>query len=391
MGTNHLKQLVGYKDVQVAYVCDPDADRLAAAAKLVESATGVAPKAVKDMRQVLDDKGVDGVFIATPDHWHAPATILACDAGKHVYVEKPCSHNIREGRLMIEAARRNQRVVQVGTQSRSSEHVVKAVQLIREGAIGDVLVAKVWNSQRRRTIGHAQPSEPPAQLDYDLWTGPAPMRPYQPNLLPGIWRWWYDFGCGDMGNDGVHNIDIACWGLGVDTHPSSATAIGGKYFFDDDQQFPDTQYVVFEYAGDGQVGHKKQLIFEQRIWSPYRQEGYENGNAFYGTKGVLVMGPTVGWQLFGERNKLIDSMTGTPNLPAHHRNFLDCVRDGERPHADVEIGHLSATLCHLGNIATRVGRVLSFDPAKEQIIGDEQAAALVRRQYRDHWSVPRGV
>ncbi|HEX3654664.1 MAG TPA: Gfo/Idh/MocA family oxidoreductase [Pirellulales bacterium] len=391
MGTNHLKQFVTYKDVQVAYVCDPDAARLAAAAKLVESATGTAPKAVTDMRQVLDDKAVDAVVIATPDHWHAPATILACQAGKHVYVEKPCSHNIREGRLMIEAARKYNRVVQVGTQSRSNPLVEQAMQRLREGAIGEILSAKVWNSQRRRTIGHTQPSEPPTGLDYDTWVGPAPLRPYQSNLLPGIWRWWYEFGCGDMGNDGVHNIDIACWGLGIDTHPTSIAAIGGKYYFDDDQQFPDTQTVIFEYPDDGRVGHKKQLIFEQRIWSPYVQEGYENGNAFYGTKGYLVMGHTVGWQLFGERNKLIDSMTGKPNLPAHHRNFLDCISSGARPHADVEIGHLAASLCHLGNIATRVGRVLTFDPVREKIVGDEQANALVRRQYRDHWGTPANV
>ena len=390
MGTNHLKNLVGYKDVQVAYVCDADATRLATAAKLVESSTGAAPKAVQDMRRVLDDKAVDAVLIATPDHWHAPATILACNAGKHVYVEKPCSHNVREGRLMVEAARRNKRIVQVGTQSRSTEHVVRAMQRLKEGAIGDILTAKVWNSQRRRDIGHLQPSAPPAELDYDAWVGPAPMRSYQANLLPGSWRWWYDFGCGDMGNDGVHNLDIAVWGLGVDTHPTSIAALGGKYFFDDDQQFPDTQNVLFEYAA-GKSGHQQQLSFEQRIWSPYRQEGYENGNAFYGTKGMLVMGHTIGWQLFGEKNKLIDSMTGKSDLQAHHRNFFDSIRTGETPHADVSIGHLSASLCHLGNIATRLRRVLAFDPATEQIVGDAEANALVRRQYREHWGTPRGA
>jgi predicted dehydrogenase len=163
------------------------------------------------------------------------------------------------------------------------------------------------------------------------------MRPFQPNLLPGIWRWWYEFGCGDMGNDGVHNLDIGVWGLGVETHPTSVAALGGKYFFDDDQQFPDTQYVAFEYPGDGKVGHLKQLVFEQRIWSPYRQEGYENGNAFYGTKGFLIMGHTVGWQLFGEKGKPIDSMTGTPNLPAHHRNFFDCIKSGNRSSIGVAV------------------------------------------------------
>jgi predicted dehydrogenase len=390
MGSNHLKHLTGYADVEVAYVCDVDAGRAATAAKLVENAKGTAPKVVADMRKVLDDKTVDAVFIATPDHWHAPATILACDAGKHVYVEKPCAHNIREGRLMIEAARRNKRIVQVGTQSRSSAHVMKAMQLLKDGAIGEILTAKVWNSQKRRDIGKLQPSTPPKELDYDTWTGPAPQRPYQANLLPGSWRWFYDFGCGDMGNDGVHNLDIAVWGLGVTTHPTTIAALGGKYFFDDDQQFPDTQNVLFEYAANG-TGRKQQLAFEQRIWSPYRQEGYENGNAFYGTKGQLVMGHTVGWQLFGEKNKLIDSMTGTPDLSAHHRNFFDCIRSGKSPNAEAAIGHLSASLTHLGNIATRMQRVLKFDPQNERILEDSEAQALVRRQYRDHWGTPRGV
>ena len=183
MGASHVRQLVGRQDVQVAYVCDVDAQRLASAAKIVQDATGQAPQAVKDLRAVLDDKTVDAVWIATPDHWHAPATILACDAGKHVYVEKPCSHNIREGRLMVEAARRNKRVVQVGTQSRSTAHVIEAMQALRDGVIGDVLVAKAWNSQRRGTIGRQPPSEPPAHLDFDLWLGPAPACPYRSNML----------------------------------------------------------------------------------------------------------------------------------------------------------------------------------------------------------------
>jgi predicted dehydrogenase len=285
---------------------------------------------------------VDAVVIATRDHWHAPATILACEAGIHVYVEKPCAHNIRERRLMIEAARRHRRIVQTGTQSRSTAHVIRAMQLLREGAIGEVLVSKAWNSQLRRSIGRAQPSEPPAHLDFDLWVGPAPMVPYQ------------------------------------------------KYFFDDDRQFPDTQYVVFEYGGNGEK--KKQLIFEQRIWSPYVQEGYENGNAFYGTEGMLILGKSGGWELFGPRNQSREKMEGRPDGPAHHRNFLECIQSGERPTADVEIGHLSAALCHLGNIATRLGRTLKFDPAAEHFVGDSEASALVGRKYREgHWAIPKGA
>ena len=228
------------------------------------------------LRKVLDDSEVDAVYIATPDHWHAPAAILALAAGKHVYVEKPCCHNVREGRLMVEAAKRAGKVLQVGTQSRSAPFLQEAIQRLHEGAIGEVLVAKAWNSQRRGSIGKTQPSQPPPQLDFDRWVGPAPMVPYRSNMLPGIWRWWYDFGCGDIGNDGVHDIDVALWGLGVKTHPTRVTCLGGKNFFDDDQQFPDTQYAICEYPRDGAPsGRTTQLIFEQRIWSPYLQEGYE--------------------------------------------------------------------------------------------------------------------
>ncbi|HEV7225409.1 MAG TPA: Gfo/Idh/MocA family oxidoreductase, partial [Pirellulales bacterium] len=269
MGGNHLGLLAARKDVEVAYVCDVDQNRLEAAVKKVEAATSKTPQATKDMRQVFDDKRVDAVFIATPDHWHAPAAILALDAGKHVYVEKPCCHNIREGRLMADAVKRSGKLLQVGTQSRSTPCVREGIERVFNGEIGEVLVAKAWNSQRRGTIGKTAASEPPPQLDFDLWLGPAPQTAYRSNLLHGVWRWWHDFGCGDIGNDGVHDIDVALWGLGVETHPSTVACLGGKYFFDDDQQFPDTQYAVCEYPVEGNSSHKKQLIFEQRIWSPY--------------------------------------------------------------------------------------------------------------------------
>ena len=389
MGMNLLQSFVRQAGVSVAVVCDPDEKRMHNAAAEVEKASGKRSKMVKDMRQVFEDPSVDAVVIATPDHWHAPATILACEAGKHVYVEKPCSHNLREGRLMIEAARRLNRVVQVGTQSRSTAHVQRAVELLRDGAIGDVLVAKAWNSQRRSSIGQAKPSQPPAELDFDLWLGPAPEVPYQSNLLHAIWRWWHAFGTGDMGNDGVHDIDIARWGLGVETHPDTVAALGGKYFFEDDQQFPDTQYVLFEY---GRAGQRKQLIFEQRIWSPYVQEGHENGNAFYGTKGMLVLGKNSGWKLYGERNQLKEEGKGSPDGAAHHRNFLECIKTGAPPNADIEIGHYSTALCHLGNIATRVRRTLSFNSDKETFENDSEANALLKREYRNgHWAVPKGV
>jgi predicted dehydrogenase len=393
MGSHHVRELASRADAEVAFVCDVDQPRLDAAAQAVASASGKAPRTAKDLREVLDDRTIEAVFIATPDHWHAPAAILALDAGKHVYVEKPCSHNIREGRLLVEAARRTGKAVQVGTQTRSTATVWSAIERIQSGAIGDILVAKAWNSQLRSSIGKSQPSDPPASLDFDLWLGPTPAAPYRSNLLPGIWRWWYDYGCGDIGNDGVHDIDVACWGLGVTSHPVQAACLGGKYFFDDDQQFPDTQYAVFDYAPDAARGRRRQLVFEQRTWSPYVQEGYENGVAFYGTGGVLIIGHAEGWKLYGPKNELIAEARGTPDLSAHHANFLDRVRAGSgQLHADAMTGHLAATLVHLANIAARVGRLVRFDPSTEQVIGDPEAGALVRRRYREgHWAVPRGV
>jgi predicted dehydrogenase len=392
MGSNHISGLVRRPDVEIAYVCDVDKNRLAGAARAVEQGSKRAPNAVTDMRRLLDDKDIDAVFIATPDHWHSPAAILALDAGKHVYVEKPMSHNIREGRLVADAVKRSGKLLQVGTQSRSGAAVIEAMQRIRGGEVGEIMVAKAWNSQLRSNIGKVKPSDPPAGLDYDTWCGPAPVVPYRSNMLPGRWRWFRNFGCGDIGNDGVHDLDVAAWGLGVTTHPVRATCLGGKYFFDDDQEWPDTQYAVFEYAVEGKPNVRKQLIFEQRIWSPYVQEGYENGCAFYGTKGLLVIGHSVGWKLYGERNKLIAEKSGGADLRAHHQNFLDCVRgDGKPLAADVMAGHLSATLVHLANISSTLNKVLEFDPKAETITNDAQANAMVRRQYREHWGTPKGV
>jgi predicted dehydrogenase len=390
MGTSHIRTLVGQKDVRITHVCDVDRDRLAAAAKNA-ALDGREPATMADMRRLLEVRDINAVFIATPDHWHAPAAILSLDAGKHVYVEKPCSHNIREGRLMVDAARRARKICQVGTQSRSTEMNMTAVRMIHEGAIGDVLSVRVWNSQQRGNIGRLRPSDPPAVLDYENWVGPAPMVPYQANRGHGRWRWWYAFGTGDMGNDGVHDLDVARWGLGVDTHPSTITALGGKYAFDDDQEFPDTQTVIFEWPRVGKNNQKKQMIFEQRIWTPYKMEGYENGCAFYGTRGMFIVGHSEGWRLYGARNKELKAVTGSANLLAHHRNFFDCIRNNRTPNADIEIGHLSSSLCHLGNIATRVRRVINFNPQTEEILNDKEAGPMVRRTYRDHWGRPRGV
>jgi predicted dehydrogenase len=391
MGTAHLKTLAQRKDVQVAYVCDVDQSRLAEAAKNVASIADNTPTPVDDLRKVLDDQNVNAVYIATPDHWHVPAAIMALDAGKHVYVEKPCSHNVREGQLLVDAAERSGKVLQVGMQSRSAPFLKEAIQRLHAGEIGEVLVAKAWNSQRRGSIGKTQPSPQPPQLDFDRWVGPAPMVPFRSNMLHGIWRWWYDFGCGDIGNDGVHDIDVALWGLDVKTHPTRVTCLGGKNFFDDDQQFPDTQYAICEYPRDGAPeGRTAQLIFEQRIWSPYVQDGYESGAAFYGTRGMLLVGHVKGWKLYGERNNLVAEAAGQPTLGDHYDNFFACIRgEAKQPAADALTGHRAATICHLANISARVGRVLNFNPGSETITGDEQANEMLRRRYREgHWAVP---
>lgn len=389
MGSAHTGLLARRKDVEVAYVCDVDQRRLERAKEMVQ-AGGTTPKAVKDMREILSDKEVEAVFIATPDHWHAPAAVLALEHGKHVYVEKPMCHNIREGRFTVDAAGRSGKRLQVGTQSRSTGFVREAIDRIHSGEIGEILVAKAWNSQLRGSIGKVKPSEPPDSLDFDLWVGPAKKVPYRSNLLPGKWRWFYDFGCGDIGNDGVHDIDVALWGLGVKTHPSTAACLGRKCFFDDDQEFPDTQYAVFEYAAENGK-RPTQLIFEQRIWSPYKQEGYENGAAFYGTKGLLILGHSEGFRLYGPRNKPIAEKTGRVDLPAHHQNFFDSIRSGDQKlNADVHAGHRAAAIVHLANISARIGRTLPFDPETETIPNDKEASEHLGRTYREnHWADPR--
>ena len=381
-GTGLARTFHARKDATVAWVCDPDRQRMARSRKAVG-----ADRAEGDLRKALADRDVDAVVVATPDHWHAPAAVLACAAGKHVYVEKPCSHNIREGRAMVDAARKHRRVVQVGTQSRSSDAVRQGVRMLRDGAIGEVLVAKAINSQLRGNIGHAKPSKPPAHLDYDLWVGPAPFVPYQANRLHYQWHWWHAFGTGDIGNDGVHQLDVARWGLGVDDrHPASAAGYAAKLFFDDDQQFPDTYCITYEYPPAGKDKRRRLLIYEQRIWSPYQQEGFDNGNVFYGTGGMMLLGRGE-CKVYGKGNKLIREAKGGAATEPHVADFLDAIRTGRRPSADIEIGHRSATLAHLGNIVARVGRGVTFDAATERIVGDAEADKLTRRTYRPgHWA-----
>lgn len=387
-GNHDARLFTAIPNVELAYACDPDAGRLAATAKALNLSSD---RAVSDLRRVLDDKSVDAVLVATPDHWHSPASILACEAGKHVYVEKPISHNIREGRLLVEAAQRNKVHVQHGTQSRSTRMMIEAVQLLREGALGDVLVAKCWNIQRRGSIGRGQDTMPPPDLDYDTWVGPAPLIPYRTNRVHNRWTWWYHFGTGDMGNDGVHDIDYTRWGLGVETHPSRIVAVGGKYVQDDDQEFPDTQQVTFEYPGAKPGERTRMLIYEQRLWSSNYPHNVDSGAEFYGTKGQLFLSRRGKIQWLDAQNKPRETQV-TPQAQddaAHVRNFIDAIRTGVSLNAGPLVGHLSTSLCHLGNIATRLARSLVFDPGTERFVGDEDANRLVGREYRDHWARPR--
>lgn len=377
-------------NVEVAYVCDVDEDRRLAAAKTLGLDSN---RAVHDLRKLLDDKSLDAVIVATPDHWHSPASILACDSGKHVYVEKPISHNIRESRLLVEAADRNHALVQHGTQSRSTQMMIDAVKLLRGGIIGNVLAAKCWNIQRRGPLPAGQFADPPAGLDYDNWVGPAPMIPYRTNRVHNRWTWWYHFGAGDMGNDGVHDIDYTRWGLGVDTHPTKISALGGRFYFNDDGEFPDTQQVTFEYESNGPPDGRRLLIYEQRLWSSNYPHNVDSGAEFYGDKGMMFLSRRGKVEVRDDRNAPVNiAITPEPqNDKAHVANFCAAIRDGATLNADAEIGHLSTALCHLGNIATRLGRSLTFDTHKEQIVADEHANTLIHRDYREHWGTPRGV
>lgn len=376
--------------VELAYVCDVDESRRQAAAGTL----GIdAKRAVPDMRQILDDKAVDAVIVTTPDHWHSPASILACDAGKHVYVEKPISHNIRESRLLVDAAARNKTLVQHGTQSRSTKMMIEAVKLLESGLIGEVVVAKCWNIQRRGSIGHGEFTDPPAGLDYDSWVGPAPMIPYRTNRVHNRWTMWYHFGAGDMGNDGVHDLDYTRWGLGVNRHPVKVSALGGKFRFDDDSEFPDTQQVTFEYAAEDSADQRRLLIYEQRLWSSNYPHNVDSGAEFYGAKGQMFLSRRGKIEVLDEGNAKvdIDVKPEEQNDVAHVLNFVEAIRGNATLNADALTGHLSTSLCHLGNLSTRLGRTLTFDPEKEQLVGDDEANAMVRRGYREHWGTPRGA
>jgi predicted dehydrogenase len=375
-------------DVNVAYLCDVDQRVLGRALKIVEEAKRPRPTVISDIRRALDDKTVDAVVIATPLHWHAPGAILACEAGKDVYVEKPPSHNIREGRLMVEAARRHKRIVQVGLQSHSRPVTQRFVDYVQSGKLGKALMAKVWNVQMRRNIGRRADEPPPPEVDYDIWTGPVPMLPFNRNHFHGTVNWHWHYGTGDIGNDGIHWLDIARWALGLG-YPAEVSGMGRKLYFDDDQQTPDTMDVAFNYPD-------RVISYEQRLWNSYRLEGSENSVAVYGTNGYAVIGRWndghYAFKVFDENGQLIHfDQEPRPDDHHHHVDFLECIRSRKMPRGDVELGHVSAVLCHLGNIVSRTGRNLRFDGKTESILNDAEANQYAARRYREHWSTPKGA
>jgi len=392
-GTGVAMEIVPRADVEIAWVCDADASRAANAAAAIERKTGRRPKTTQDFRQILDDGSVHALFNMTPDHWHALPTVLGCQAGKDVYVEKPASHNIWEGRQMTRAARKHNRIVQVGLQNRSAPYVLAAADYIRSGKLGRVHFIRVLNMKTRGPIPKRPDTEPPKTLDYDRWLGPAPARPYNPNRCHGGWYWYWDYSGGDIVCDGVHQMDIARLLIGRTT-PKSVVATGGRYFFDDDPDTPDTQAVLYDY-GD------LTMQFDLTLWTPYMKKiAFEirmSDTLFpdwmfcatrievYGSKGLMMLGRHGGgWHVYGPDTKLVEKLKGKFPAVPHYENFFECIKSRKRPNGDIEEGHLSAVLCHMGNISLRVGgRRLQYDGEKELFVGDDEANALTKRVGRE--------
>lgn len=386
MGTNGrgralAAQFSSLPDCHIGYICDVDQKAIAKGVAAVRSDQTPGPKTVSDFRRILDDPAIDAIVIAAPDHWHGPATILACDAGKHVYVEKPASHNGREGQLMIAAARRNKRHVQMGNQRRSSPKIGEAIGRLHQGEIGRVLFARGWINSTRPSIGHGKKIAPPPHLDFKLWQGPAPQRPFQDNLLHYNWHWFWDYGTGELGNNGIHALDLCRWGLGVG-YPERVICGGGKFHFDDDQQTPDTQIATFHF-GD------KAINWEHRTWHRRGFAGHSFGMTFYGEKGTLLI---VGnnYTIYDMDGKKLDQVGINGGDKEHLVNFLGAIRSDEKLNSEIEEGVKSTALCHLGNIAYRTGKTVNFDVDRRQTVGDPQAAKLWTREYQSGWTPREG-
>ena len=414
-GTDHINYYSSLdSDCRIVAVCDVNQAARERAVALVKKLKGNTPNEFDDMRKMFASKEVDAVSITTPNHWHALATIWACQAGKDVYVEKPACHNIYEGRQMVAAARKYKRMVQVGSQSRSIAHKMKAMDLIRQGAIGQVYHARGLCFRRRFSIGHTPVEPVPAGLNWEQFLGPAQMRPYSKNRFAYNWHWFWDTGNGDIGNQGVHEMDVCLWGLGRGGWPVSVSSLGGKFIWQDDQETPNTQQTTFDF-GDAQMTFDvRNLPTIPEGAGPVRPS--YTGNIFFGDSGFMVVEPN-GFQLYksavgnsisGEAargagagraekyEKTMDEKSVEQSQWAtnpHMQNFFQAIRarDYKLLHADIAIGALAASYCHLANIAYRVGRVLKVDQSTGRFMGDDQASAMITRNYREPYVVPSAV
>jgi predicted dehydrogenase len=382
------------KNASVACICDVDERAIPKAiSAAMEVNPSVTPKSEKDCRKVLEDKTIDAIYIATPDHWHAPLTIMGCQAGKHVYVEKPLSHNPHEGELAVEAARKYNRVVQMGAQRRSAPILTQGINKLHEGIIGRVYTAKTWYTNARKSSS-LTPGNVPKWLDYDLWQGPAPRMPYKEGLIHYNWHWYWHWGTGEALNNGTHEVDVARWGLGVD-FPTRVTSVGGRYHYKDDWETPDTQIVAMEYPGG------VSLVWECRNSNGRKIEGAERGIIFYGENGSLDTGDDA-YKVYDLNGKLVSEVKSesaeagglqgrnlaSPNLimdSLHVADFLDAIRNNRRPNCDVDTGYKSVLAMQLGNISWRVGHDLNIDPKNGHIINDTDAQKLWSRTYEKGW------
>jgi len=391
-GRNHMTEYAKLPEANIGALCDVDQAALERGIAFVEKATGVKPKGYSDMRQVFADKSIDAVSMPIPNHWHSLATIWACQAGKDVYVEKPACHNVFEGKMMVEAARKYKRMVQIGSQSRSMPHKQKAIELLQQGVIGKVYLAKGLCYKRRVSIGHKDDSPTPPGVNWDMFLGPAPMRAFNELRFKYNWHWFWDTGNGDIGNQGVHEMDVARWGLGKDM-PKSVVSSGGKYAYTDDQETPNTQIATFDY-GDSE------LVFEVRGLITGDEGGLKVrgnntiGNLFYGSDGYMAV-DSDGFQVYkGEKRDLImDQKKEQPDTGPHMANFLKAVksRNHQDLNAEVQIGVTSANLCHLANISYRLGRKLAYDASAGKFSTDAEANKLLTREYRAPYLVTTKV
>jgi predicted dehydrogenase len=392
-----LKLFAEQPDVEIVGLAEIDQRRVPDAMRLLAQRTDRVPAVYGDFRRLVNDSSIDFLVVGTPDHWHAIPTIMACQAGKDVYVEKPDGHNLVEGQRMVAALRKYDRVVQLGIQSRSDPGMQQAMDYLRSGKLGKVLVAKSWESTHQSSIGRPADSDPPAGVDYDTWLGPAPKRPFNPRRFHTHWRWFFDYGTGDLGNDGVHRIDYARMALDMARAargepplglPTKVSALGGKWYFDDMQEWPDTLQGSFEYPESEDAPPLVQS-YEMRLWTPSNYHDLGEGAYLFGDQGSIVIG-TRRWRAYAGKNRLVAEGKCSTDATPHVRNFLACVKSRQQPTADLErVGHPASVLCHMANVAWRLGRQLEFDPATEMFVGDDEANALrTRPVYRRPWTLP---